>query len=717
MDETNDNLYPEPEMIWNFIPKTKFLSSAIYLQELEQIIVNQSSGEGVKTSFIDIKTGKIINEHNVNLNFTTNDTSNDITKTNNDNYIKNFYPNNKDFYLKLNQIIRDEKKGIEIKAMSYNKSDIVLYNFIIDNCELDEINIKFFEELDLIMIYSTKDNHKRTISVYNLSNGEKKYNIPLRAYSRFIPYTDNNRVIVKDGSVGDLKIYDLVNGLELFKLEKGLVVKDFFIFNDKNKNINILTEEPFKFIQIDFSNKINCNLNLGESSKQRGNYREFKIIDFYNFNGNYFIVYKFKETGTSEDINSNNKYGIVSLDQKNFQELWNKDFLCSSFVQMKEVGNDIIIFDDQTLYRLEKMTGKEIWKQSIENIKFLSIKGDNIIAGLGFKSRTNLSKNLGLSGFVKVDIWNGSKIWEFKTKSTISQINKNNDILYFSDTDNVYAFDLSEGKIKSQFNIKNNEKFKKDKISGTYYFQDRNQMLIITNLSVILFDCAENKILNSNQLICDYFLYHIDDYQDKILLTTFAGSEGRGAWSTVFTGKIILYLIDPKNGNVIWAKHIGGNSKLKSLAFFDYAFRGISSISPFINFNTCIKNNIFIIARYSTYFFENDTLLEVEGYKLFESNEKISDINLKQSFGVSYNAIDPRTVIERERALSVFVGIFGALASGLGSALGGAGGMNLYFSGSYLFNISFDRAWDWGRMLIGFDKFFENYYKSYYNFF
>lgn len=558
------------------------------------------------------------------------------------------YDKNKYNHLKINP---DDGKIIEKKEFSFDKGDLSLYLtqygkylikpkentnglFLINGLDYLEISnyetgknffiksegvtIKSYyviEEKDIILIDRQKIAGTNRLTAYNLLNQKIIYDIEYTLYrnqddrrNRYEVFKDENRIIIYEEGK-NIGVYSLENGKKINTIKD--VLNDDSIYStsyypDKAHSLLFVSSTPNALYQI--------NLMKGElvNKKEYGSKVAMKDYNYYFIDNKLFIHYY-----------TFNSIGFFCFNFESLEPVWEKSYNSKKY-DYKIINNSFLISDTKYLYLVDAGSGKEIWKASVPLENIIMSNKDNIFV---FQNKNKL---------IFLDIVTGNIIKEIMSSSDLNVFNFYNDILLTSNKDTIFELDAKTGEIKKEINL--SKIIKQDKITGVFNFQGYQNLIIIQQNSISLFDEKENKIIKKFNLLDEYKLAYLG-YKKNYLFCFFI-EEFKMMGQSLGGGATKLYLFDLGNKEFLWKIKIGNfQSSIENA--FNYINENGFVVSPEYSvfsepvypYQFYLDKNLLITPNYTDGF----TKMSVVGYKVFKekvdfSNDDINNMEWQVGF-------------------------------------------------------------------------------------
>lgn len=604
---------PEPELIWEYkAPKKTYLipefdqpeeGREFYLYKYEEIKLNKK----VDFLIMDVQTGKIKREYELK----TIEDKFDLYQVywKNDYFIKRYYGGRLDVYkfdtMKL------------LCSIKFNSEDTPIINF------------DLLTEKKILIINKIVNIKYNILTFHNLETGREIFSIkyehsesPSNDTKYYIIYEKPDTIAILEKSIldngKDFSMYSLLDGSL-----KGKVEGDFSkTFNsEKEEEIYIVTYKPICLKKVN----IKTGKLLSEIKLKITGY----ISTLTEIDGLVYLTYQ------NDSVKNSN--GLACIDTMKNEVIWNKLLPITSSINLINQEDDIVTFDNKTVYRLNKKTGSEVWSLKLMNSKVIRKEKEGLMVGLGFGGTSKLYEDIGYSGFVLLNEKTGEIKWQFNVKKgeCISNLiyNIDDENVYFADTKNFYILNPKNGELilEKKIDLEN-------EIFSSLYVKEKNQMLFITKNSFVLYDIKTEKVVYETAIIgaAKYFVYEaklIGNY----LIFTGIGPE-----------PVIRTLLNVNTGKIIWSNQIGINHWEAATSVGIYMINGTySSRSDDYNYSTfwprrdIFEENIFVLCKPNLPD-KNSDLKDMDfilkAYKIFPEETKPSSAEIKKTvtiFGVN----------------------------------------------------------------------------------
>jgi|GEM_PF-4241163 len=530
------NKTPEPDVIWEYkATGESFLYPELdqpdegreyYIYRHEIVKMNKRKTDML---IIDTETGKIKREYEIQ-------TPEDKLTL----YSTYIYDN--DYFVKVYE-----------ERFDFYKLDTMKFLYSI-NHKNESIMFDLLTEKKILILNKFLKGKYNILTFHNLDTGREifsvkyEYKAPKNEFfnnSYYIVYEKFDTIAVLENGK-DFSMYNLLDGSLKGKI-KNAIEGDFFqtFDSDKEEEMYIVACDPY------YLRKVNIKTGklLSEVEFKKGGISDIGFT-LTEIDGLVYLTYQ-----DEEFLKSN---GIVCIDTNKNEVVWSKPLQTAHLINLISLGDDIITFDNKTVYRLNKKTGNEVWSVKLEDPKVVRKERYGIIVGLGMGDTKNLSEELGYSGLALLNDKTGEIKWQFNAgkKECISNLlyNDDNEYIYFADTHKFYILDPKTGKliVEKEMDIKN-------EISSSLYIKNKDQMLFITRNSVVLYDIKTENVLyeiNIKEAVRIYFMYEAILLGDYLIFTGVVPL--RDGFVTV-EGPVMRTLINIKTGKLLWTKQIGIN--------------------------------------------------------------------------------------------------------------------------------------------------------------
>lgn len=613
------NNSPEPDLIWEYkAPEKTYISPEydqpdegreFYLFRNEQVKFNQKK---VDYLIIDAITGKLKREYEIR----TIEDKLDLYRTYwIDDYFIKIYEGRLDFY----------------------KFDTMKFLYSI-NHDFDHIVFDLITEKKILILNKFKRRKNNILSFHNLDTGREIFSITYKyappnntSFNNpyYIVYEKYDTIaVIENGD--NFTMYNLLDGSLKGKVENGIRGEYFQTFDsEKEDEMYIVTSEPY------FLRKINIKTGelLSEVKFKKSGVSEIGFT-LTEIDGLVYVTYQDEAL-----LNSN---GIACIDTEKNVVVWDKKLPTAHLINIIGQEDNIVTFDNKTVYMLNKKTGKEVWAVKLNDPKVVRKEREGLLVGLGMGKTPNLSEELGYSGFALLNEKTGEIIWQFNIDRSecISNLiyNIDNENVYFADTSKFYILNPRTGELvlEKKIDIKN-------EISSSLYIKEKDQMLFITRNSVVLYDIKTDKVIyetNIKEVVRIYFMYEVKLIGDYLVFTGIVPLRSTYFGST--PGPVMRTLLNVNTGEIIWSKQIGINHYVDTNGLAYYIFAGTNSAgryytnSMFWPRRDLFEENLFVICEpedpdFMTFDYR------LRAYKIFPEGSKPSSLDIKNTttiFGV-----------------------------------------------------------------------------------
>ncbi|MCG8572161.1 MAG: PQQ-binding-like beta-propeller repeat protein [Spirochaetes bacterium] len=514
----------------------------------------------------------------------------------------------------------------------------------------------FLNKKDGILVLNTQKTQnvlKREISGYEISTGNKLYQFQYTSvysanysnsrylegiYKPDIFYDEERSQILLFHRDRSIAAIDMKTGEEQFFFEGAAGKEGFYFFKheDPAKKI-IITDDPVQYKIIDFSSgHIETNIAFD-------NFKSFKNVEIERKNNYCYLTCL--NTKKAETL-------LTCLDEVENQVIYQKEIATSFYVKPIFSNDELVFFDEMNLYSIDAQTGESKWTIPINNIKKVIKNNDNLLVLTAGKKTKLVTDYLAYAGISLLDHSNGKEIWKFQPDNFISNIWKEGeDTVYLTTRTKIVGLNIQSGQVFNEIDLGISKKT--GEITGSVFINHRNEMLLLHNNGLTLYDMESKSKKFDIPLSKDFEMIETQTIGDYLFLTLI-----QFAKNNPFAGKIPMSIyktsVNLNTGKFDWSLRIGKNyySGISILTAYLYYY---GSPIPGLNWirKEYYEQNKLVLARTDS----DKEINKLYCYSMFDENNLPSktDIDdMKWFIGLRGKEKTPSSFRSNNRILSLY---------------------------------------------------------------